>query len=102
MRVELTILPRRRAGRDDAELSPTQVEHRTRQYLAVALDDHPRVERRVELPDVMPQPFIERPVHGCACGFTLRAPNCGILEFLSIVCVGCPAPRDAPPLARRI
>ena len=54
---------RRRARRDDAELAAREVEAGTRQHFAVAFDDHPVVERGMQVADVLAQTLVHVAVH---------------------------------------
>src|SRR5687767_9481309 len=74
MRVQLPVLSRQGACAHDAQLPSLQIERGSREHLAVAVYDHPCVERRVELPDVVSEPFIERTVHRSTRGFAGLAP----------------------------
>src|SRR5690348_2431124 len=52
VRVELAVVLAHRADGDDAQLAPSQIELGAAEDLAVAVDDHPGIEGRVELANV--------------------------------------------------
>src|SRR5687767_429570 len=85
--MELPILSRRRAGGDDAELAPREVELRAGKDLAVSFDDHPGVERGVQRANVLAEPFVEWPVHDRARGLTLLLPLAGAIQAFAVVAV---------------
>src|SRR5688572_27000570 len=100
--MQLTILPRHGASRDDAKLATAQVERGTRQHLAVSVHDHPGIQRRMQMADVVAQPFVERTVHRCTRCFAFGSPSRGILEVLSFIGFRCGASGNAPPFTRSV
>src|SRR6185295_2097266 len=60
VRLQLAILPGRRARRDNAKLVTVEVETGTAQHLAVSLRDHPFVEPWMQRLDVATQLVVHR------------------------------------------
>jgi hypothetical protein len=102
VRVELALLPRRRAHGDDAQLAHGERQRRAAEHLAVPLDDHPRVERGVEGGDVAAQAVVERPVHGGARHLAAVGPAAGGGERRVDVGRRRGAAGRAAPLAHRV
>src|SRR6478672_6608361 len=63
MRMELALLTRRRAGSDNAKLPRRKIELRSRQDLSVAISDHPAIERRMELANVLAKQLIRLAIY---------------------------------------
>lgn len=96
--MQLTVLLRGGAGRDDAQLASREIESRTRQHLPVSVDDHPIVEMWVEPADVPAQTFVHLAVHDGARRFPLRPP----ILFGHRRAGGDRLRLPSPPLAHRV
>src|SRR5688500_17639046 len=73
--MELALLSRRGAGRDDGELPALQVEPGPTKDLAIAVDDHPFVEIRMQGADVVAELVVRVAVHDPAGLFAAGAPT---------------------------
>src|SRR5688572_28962069 len=74
MRMKLSLLPGCRTRCDDAQLAGAQIKPRTGEHFAVAVGDHPGVERRMQLSDVFPEQLIGFTVNGSARLLSARYP----------------------------
>src|SRR4051812_40580392 len=102
MRVKLALLPRCRAGRDDAQLAGTQIYIGPREDLAVAIDDHPFVEGRVQLADIPAQLFVHLAVDYPTRLFAALAPKLDVVDRRIIVVGRSPTLRDRSPRPRGV
>ena len=64
--MQLSLLFRRDAGSDDAELASRQVQAGSRQNLSVALEDHPFVQLGMQSANIHAQPLVHLAVHQSA------------------------------------
>src|SRR4051812_15843683 len=85
MRVQLPLLSRHRARGDDAEISGSEIDARPRQNLAVAINDHPFVERGVQIADVLAKFFIVISINDRAGCLAARSPAGEIVSSRFIV-----------------
>src|SRR5436305_13887046 len=102
MRVKLPLLPGCRAGCDDAQLAGTQIYIGAREDPAVAIDDHPFVEGRVQLADILAQLVVHLAVDDPTRLFAALAPQLDVVDRRMLRVGSSLAPRDAAPSARRL
>jgi hypothetical protein len=102
VRVQLPVLQRRRTHGNDAELPPREVESGTAQDLAVPLDHHDGVERRVQLAHVDAQLLVHPAVYRGASRLAARAPLLDVLDLLRLVRARRGRRCEPAPLARRV
>jgi len=73
--MKLPLLSGHGACRDDTQLTRLEIYTRTREHLAVAVDDHPIVERGMQVADVPAQLLIGIAVHDRASLFSALVPG---------------------------
>src|ERR1043166_679838 len=85
MRMELPLLSGRDASGDDAQLAPSEVQPGTREDFAIAFDDHPRVDRRMQPVDVVAKAVIHRAVDSLAGFAAAPFPFAGVADDLGVL-----------------
>src|SRR5262252_4130629 len=102
MRVQLAILLSHRARAHDAELATLQIQRLAREHLAVALHDHPRVEHRMKLADVVTEALVEWTVDRGAGLLAVLLPARCVAKVFARVDSGRTAPGAPTPLPGRV
>jgi len=99
VRVQLALLLQHGTDRHDAQLPSLEIEAGPRQHFAVSIDDHPHVERRVQLPNVEAEALVHLTVYGRTRPLPALRPFAQVGNVGTLVGHWGRVPRSLPPLA---